>query len=386
MSNNLYFLSKNRAVEMSENLYESEDILQELIAENPRLVLRDTDQDGAKLMLIAREYTVEEGDRSSNSYSLDHLFVDQNGTPVLVEVKRSTDTRIRREVIAQMMDYASRVSTWNVDELRSLFRENNKSDEMLEAYDNDDFWGQVATCLKAERVKLVFAADSIPNTLKTLIEFLDRNMKDIEVYGVEVHQYKTADATLLSTNIIANSTVEERKAIVRGSEWDIQRFSAQLLSFGSQELVEAAQDVLTFSQSIGMNCKFGSGAKYGNYTAKIGSTTIFKCGAFEYSSGFKCTIELGMLEILARLGEDWDEGKLRTLLTRFPNISEARDKRLLWDTPQYLYIDLRLLVKRGNMDSFKESIQALCRSISEQQNYHILPPPKNGIDFHDRGG
>lgn len=129
MSNNLYLLSKDRAVEMSESLYESEDRLQELIAINPQLLLRDTGQDGARLMLIAREYTVEEGEGSNNSYSLDHLFVDQNGTPVLVEVKRSTDTRIRREVIAQMMDYASRASTWDTNELRALFRENNPAGE-----------------------------------------------------------------------------------------------------------------------------------------------------------------------------------------------------------------------------------------------------------------
>lgn len=40
-------------------------------------------------------------------WSIDYLFLDQNGIPTLVEVKRSTDTRIRREVVGQMLDYAS---------------------------------------------------------------------------------------------------------------------------------------------------------------------------------------------------------------------------------------------------------------------------------------
>jgi hypothetical protein len=32
---------------------------------------------------------------------------DQNAVPTLVEVKRSSDTRIRREVVGQMLDYAA---------------------------------------------------------------------------------------------------------------------------------------------------------------------------------------------------------------------------------------------------------------------------------------
>ena len=41
---------------------------------------------------------------------MDHLYIDQNAWPTLVEVKRSKDTRIRREVVGQMMDYAAEKS------------------------------------------------------------------------------------------------------------------------------------------------------------------------------------------------------------------------------------------------------------------------------------
>jgi hypothetical protein len=40
-------------------------------------------------------------------WSLDHLFLDADGVPVVVEVKRASDTRIRREVVGQMLDYAA---------------------------------------------------------------------------------------------------------------------------------------------------------------------------------------------------------------------------------------------------------------------------------------
>jgi len=38
---------------------------------------------------------------------LDHLLLDQDGIPTFVECKRASDTRIRREVVAQMLDYAA---------------------------------------------------------------------------------------------------------------------------------------------------------------------------------------------------------------------------------------------------------------------------------------
>jgi hypothetical protein len=61
-------------------------------------------------------------DESLGRFSLDHLFLDQDGIPTLVEVKRSSDTRIRREVIGQMLDYAANdVVYWPIEMIRSRF-------------------------------------------------------------------------------------------------------------------------------------------------------------------------------------------------------------------------------------------------------------------------
>ena len=50
---------------------------------------------------------------------LDHLFLDHDAVPTLVEVKRSENTQIRREVVGQMLDYAANgVACWSVEEIR----------------------------------------------------------------------------------------------------------------------------------------------------------------------------------------------------------------------------------------------------------------------------
>src|SRR6185436_19446010 len=76
-------------------------------------------------LLISRELNVPDATNSMGRWSLDHLFLDQDGIPTLVEVKRSTDTRARREVVAQMLDYAANgLVYWNVDDLKLKFSEN----------------------------------------------------------------------------------------------------------------------------------------------------------------------------------------------------------------------------------------------------------------------
>ncbi len=55
----------------------------------------------------------EEG--GAGRWAIDHLFLDQDGIPTIVEVKRSTDTRIRREVVGQMLDSAANaVGRWSI--------------------------------------------------------------------------------------------------------------------------------------------------------------------------------------------------------------------------------------------------------------------------------
>ena len=141
---NLYRLSGGTVIPASEALYPAEADLQQLIAENPQLLL-GSPGDGQRLYLLRREQPVRDAPDGPALFSIDHLFIDQDGLPVLVEVKRSTDTRIRREVVGQMLDYASRMRAWSASELRA-------STALLDV--PDDLWAALDSNLKAERMRL----------------------------------------------------------------------------------------------------------------------------------------------------------------------------------------------------------------------------------------
>jgi|SRR5579872_2595824 len=78
-------------------------------------------------------------------WSLDHLFIDQDGIPTLVEVKRGTDTRIRREVVGQMLDYAANaVVYWPVESIRSHFDRTCEAHHLAGCGKSRKFWNEAA--------------------------------------------------------------------------------------------------------------------------------------------------------------------------------------------------------------------------------------------------
>ena len=132
-------------------------------------------------------------------WSVDHLFLDQDAVPTLVEVKRSSDTRIRREVVGQMIDYAANgVVYWPLEQLRELFARQCERDGL----DPDEvamrspargrrrgILGRAGDNLRAGKVRMVFVADEIPRELRRVVEFLNGQMNPAEVIAIEVKQY-----------------------------------------------------------------------------------------------------------------------------------------------------------------------------------------------------
>jgi len=206
MKNAKIFLvdGERKLTPMKETNYEKEQDLQALLAAYPDLIPGDQIdfENPRRWLLVARELGVPGSDEETGRWSLDHLFLDQDGIPTFVECKRSSDTRSRREVVAQMLDYAANgTSYWKMDSLRQSAAEtaqkNGKSldDEILKLIDPaessgvDEYWKRVEHNLKSGNVRLIFVADNIPTELRRLVEFLNEQMISAEVLAVEVKQF-----------------------------------------------------------------------------------------------------------------------------------------------------------------------------------------------------
>lgn len=373
MDRRLYYLKEGHVVKMPKHNYEHEADLQKLISENPILVARTLDDmDNNQIVLISREQKSQVTEDEGNSFSLDLLLVDRDCVPILVEVKRSTDTRIRREVVAQMLDYACRASAWTVDELIEKFGQNNS--EPYPDYIDETFWSCVAANLKARQFRLVFAADEIPDTLRILIEFLDLSMSNIDVYGVEVRQFKNGDTTMISSNIIGNSLNDPRKPSSDMRPTPRTRTREEFIDLLDQQELSGLKSLLFnileyADEQCGTEWVSAYAWKYPAQHAMYQDKRLF---SIEISSrvrtGHYCAAVFDLVNLSMYLGKDWNSSRLRNEILSFSSSSWAKEHNLIWgdsDKNKWLYIDLRALRDKACEDKFKDTLKMLA---SEMHN------------------
>ena len=97
--------------------------LQQILEANADLLPGDQidPDDPRRWLLIKREMSVPDPTSGADRWSIDFLFADQDAIPTFVECKRFDDTRSRREVVGQMLEYAANGHFyWTAEALRDV--------------------------------------------------------------------------------------------------------------------------------------------------------------------------------------------------------------------------------------------------------------------------
>lgn len=250
---------------------------QRLLSRFPALLVGDQiDPDNPRrFVLVRQELSIGHEDEASR-WSLDHLFLDQQGVPTLVEVKRQSDGRLRREVVGQMLDYAANFqSFWTADRIATAFTETclqagTDVDAVLTELlgpqgTADEFWSAVGTNIQAGKLRLLFVADHIPTELRRIVEFLNTQMSPAEVLALELRQF-TGEGLRTIVPIVFGQTREaaNRKEAVKGARWTEDRLTAAFEEKFSAEEVAVAKAVLAWMKGTGLPLVFGTGRENGS--------------------------------------------------------------------------------------------------------------------------
>jgi hypothetical protein len=271
-----------------------------------------------------------------NAYGyLDHLFLDQDAVPTLVEVKRSSDMRIRREVVGQMLDYAANAARyWPVERMREYFGRRFREDpgaadrtlsEFLAGEDVEEFWQRAKTNLQAGKVRLVFVADVIPLSLRAIIEFLNGQMDPAEVLGVEVRQYVGGEMKTLVPRVIGQTAAAAgKKTPSQPDRWTLSRFRERLREKKGEAAVATADQILEWASERLPDFWYGRGTVDGSIVPRLwldGHRYLF----FSlYSSG---VVELSPQWMKTMPGFEPDERRREFLerINRIPGVSVPGD-------------------------------------------------------------
>jgi len=264
--------------------YTREKDIQNLIDQHPELLPGDQidEADPPRWLVIRSEAGIPSEEGGGYWWSVDHLLVDQKGIPTFVEVKRSSDTRVRREVVAQMLEYAANgTAYWRAETLRTWFEDAEKQagrepekrlSDFLEGseLDTGTFWDRVASNLQASRVRCVFVADDIPPTLRRLVEFMNEHLDTIQVFAVEVPQYVAKEAGGLRA-IVPRLVGQTAKAVATKSvglqqpgQWDEKTFMADVERRNGAEVRLVCEQLLGWAREHTGRIDWGRGATDGS--------------------------------------------------------------------------------------------------------------------------
>jgi hypothetical protein len=269
----IFIKGRNGFESLEETIYAEEDPFQEFLFQNPH-VMGITDDDGKaiKLVPIAREILVT--DEAGSSFHIDLVCLDDSGIVNIIEVKRCSDTRIRREVIGQVLDYGSQLSySGNLDSLISLFQMSNPGLDIMQflhGSDNDqggfeDYLELAKTNLQAGKIRIVIAADGIPDNLRRIIEFLNKQMDPAEIIGVDLKKYSKGEMEVFTSTVIGTTEESKAKKGVNAltKQWDRDTFLTDVEEKSGVKAREIAGRLLEWCMAHNVRITYGTGANQG---------------------------------------------------------------------------------------------------------------------------
>jgi len=189
-----------------------EDALQTILEKHPQIIpgRQINSSDPPKFVLLRREKPV-------GGLSLDHLYVDDKGVLTLLETKLFQNPESRREVVGQIIEYgAYAFKNWKINDLKEdaqnyWSKRGKQLDDIIAETFGDDleiesFWMDVSKNLQQGKIRLLIAGDEIRSKVKRMIEYLNREMQNAEVLGLEFKFYGNKNRKIVVVPVVIGQT------------------------------------------------------------------------------------------------------------------------------------------------------------------------------------
>lgn len=292
--------------------------LQDILEKNPDLIPGDQINPGnpRRWFPIAREMPVPDPATGADRWSIDLVFGDQNAIPTFIEVKRFADTRSRREVVGQMFDYAANGHYyWDSSSLKGAAEKLSvklggsleKAMEGLNPDDDlgvDEYFNRMVENLREGQIRLVFFLEKAPMELKSIVDFLNKQMERTEVLLVEAQQYDVEGKRVVIPSLFGY-TEEARQAkrtvtITNGTrrKWNKESFFTDIRTQFNESEVSAMMRLYDICESFSDSITWGTGKIVGSFNPQVRG--ICDYGFISVKSSGKIELNFGWLDEINR--------------------------------------------------------------------------------------
>lgn len=290
--------------------FADEKELQTFLRENSDLMPTDEIEVGTPpLLCIGWEVGVASG-------SQDLLYIDETGLLTIVETKLKKNPEARREVVGQILEYASDASAWTASDVEAKAQKFYASKECPPGYERksleealryflektdsparedfsyEDFLNQISTNLQRGHIRLIIAIDETPPSLLRTVEFVNRFSERFEMYLIQLKRFHD-EAT--GQNIFVPALFGRVGSTRRppGRLWDKEGFLQQA-SNKARESMPVLERLLEFAERE-KGIVWGKGATFGSFAFTFTNESGKRVPAFLVMANGMVSIDFSIL-------------------------------------------------------------------------------------------
>ena len=364
----ILLIDGGKVTPLSETEFTGEGKLQDYLEEHPTLIpLADIVEGASDLICIGREVGAGPG-------SIDLLCIDKDGLLTVVETKLRRNREARREVIGQIIEYASYVSQWTPDNVYRIANEyfakptgvhqsyEGKTLEVImkeiagDEFLDEDFRSKIGQNLRDGRIRLIIAVDELIEPLRATVTFLNSH-GNFDVLLLQVTDFQESEAKKVLVPLLFGYSAKSSGGGRETKHWDKISFLADTKERCEPKIARAVTKLYEFTKDHADETSWGKGISYGSFTFRKSRHGVL-ASIFTINSNGSGYIGFGPM---ASTGVEGDVLQaFRAKLNGIPGINIPVKAVELGKFPSFT---LEPLTKGDNLKSFQAAVLAVCQQI-----------------------
>ncbi len=251
--------------------------------------------------------------------------------PMILELKRMNNREVRREVLAQLLEY-----------MTALYLEPENLIEACQSKEIDFDLENLRRNIENRRIVGVIVSESIPDIVKKTIEFVNEELSNTELYGVEFKRLCAVEnpeySVIIPVLIGATTEAERRKQKTIRVLWTYEKLHKSYNDFENEILRNRLLDLLERTREKGLLIEYSSPESRfkitdiinvnpnGTLYVKFGKNHESRLSKPKRQKLLEGLQELGMIKVDIKDADEVEDGK--TTIKSIAELSEEQYAQL----------------------------------------------------------
>ncbi len=361
----LFIVEGNQTKVLDQKAFDNETLLQDVVERFPEVIALDDLGVTEPFIVIGREVATKAG-------YIDVLCIDGDGILTVIETKLARNSQIRREVVGQVLEYVAQLSKWRAhDVVQSanqyfastgvkvgertatlmdlLVREQEEESGALPM----DLYDKIENNLRKGVVKLVIASDSIPETLKDTVTFIN-SFSNFDIYVLQIQSYQKDQLKIYAPTVFGFTHKPAGGVTSDKIQWDEESFFKSLSNL-SPDAVQTIQKLYAFTQENAAGIRWGTGRSSSSFSYTVDSVkkkfNIF--AVLNQGDTGRILLNFGVMKVII---PDKELHAFRESLNQLP---EVELPAYMVDEGKYPSITVKSVIKDEDFERFTNEVLRL---------------------------